>query len=188
MTFAKALRSILRQDPDVILIGEIRDRETADIAIQAALTGHLVLSTLHTNNAVGAITRFLDMGVPDYLLASSMLAVTAQRLVRRLCPVCRRATPIPAHFAERFELPGENQVCEAVGCNRCAHTGFRGRVPIGELKAVSSRVRSAIVQHPGIDELEAAAAETDPETMLDDGIRKVLAGITTFEEVIRIAG
>ena len=188
MSFAKALRSILRHDPDIIFIGEIRDRETADIAIQAALTGHLVLSTLHTNNAVGAITRFLDMGVPDYLLASSMLAVTAQRLVRRLCPDCRQPAPVPAHFAERFALPAGQTVFEAAGCSKCAQTGFRGRIPIAEFKAVNPQMRTAIVQHPGIDELEAAAAHTDPEDLLDDGIRKVLAGVTTFEEVIRIAG
>jgi len=188
MSFSKALRSILRHDPDVIFIGEIRDRETAEIAIQAALTGHLVLSTLHTNNAVGAITRFLDMGIPDYLLASSLLAVTAQRLVRRLCPECRREAPVATHFAERFALPPGRTVFEAAGCNKCAQTGFRGRVPIAEFKTVNPQMRTTIVQHPSIDELEKAAAETDPEDLLNDGIRKVLAGVTTFEEVIRIAG
>ena len=121
-----------------------------------------MLSTLHTNNAVGAITRFLDMGVPDYLLASSMLAVTAQRLVRRLCPDCRQPAPVPAHFAERFALPAGQTVFEAAGCSKCAQTGFRGRIPIAEFKAVNPQMRTAIVQHPSIDELEAAAAHTDP--------------------------
>jgi type II secretory ATPase GspE/PulE/Tfp pilus assembly ATPase PilB-like protein len=172
----------------VIFIGEIRDRETAEIAIQAALTGHLVLSTLHTNNAVGAITRFLDMGVPDYLLASSILGVSAQRLVRRLCTHCREAVTIPSHFAERFSLPTDQIVYIAQGCHHCANTGFHGRIPIAEYKDVNPELRTAIVQNPSTVELEAAAALTQPRNMIDDGIAKVLAGTTTFEEVIRIAG
>jgi len=188
MSFSTALRSILRHDPDIIFIGEIRDRETADIAIQSALTGHLVLSTLHTNNAIGAITRFLDMGTPDYLLASSLVAVTAQRLVRRLCTHCKAPAQIPAHFAERFQIPPETQVYQAVGCHKCSHTGYHGRTPIAEFKEITSDVRTAIVQDPNYDSLNAAADRNYPKTLLDDGIDKVISGTTTFEEVIRIVG
>ncbi len=188
MTFSTALRSILRHDPDIIFIGEIRDRETADIAIQSALTGHLVLSTLHTNNAIGAITRFLDMGTPDYLLASTLVAVTAQRLIRRLCSHCKAPAQIPAHLAERFQIPPETRIYQAVGCHKCSHTGYHGRIPIAEFKEITSAVRTAIVQDPNYDSLNAAADRTCPKNLLDDGIEKVISGATTFEEVIRIVG
>ncbi len=187
MGFATALRSILRHDPDIIFVGEIRDKETADIAIQAALTGHLVLSTLHTNNAIGAVTRFLDMGIPDYLLASSLVAVSAQRLVRKLCAHCRAQALAPPHMVERFHLPSEASVFESRGCHKCSRTGYQGRIPVAEFKLISADVRTAIVQDPSFDNLKRAADEQSQDSMLDDGIRKVLEGITTFEEVIRIA-
>ncbi len=188
MTFSTALRSILRHDPDIIFIGEIRDQETAEIAIQAALTGHLVLSTLHTNQAIGAVTRFLEMGIPDYLLASSLLAVSAQRLVRKLCPHCKTETAIPGHFAERFKLSPTQSIYQANGCHKCTQTGFHGRLPIAEFKQVTPAVRTAIVQDPSYENLEKAAQQSNPRVLLDDGIETVLKGQTTFEEIMTVAG
>ena len=184
--FANSLRAILRHDPDIIFVGEIRDRETADIAVQAALTGHLVLATLHTNSAVGAITRLLDMGVQDFLLSSSLVAVSAQRLVRRLCAECKRPEALDPALAVRFKLPPDAPIYEPVGCARCAQIGYRGRVPLFEFKQVNAQVRSTIVHAPSVDTLEAAAATTHPATLLDDGIAKARAGLTSLEEVLRV--
>lgn len=188
MNFSNALRSILRHDPDVIFIGEIRDTETAKIATNAALTGHLVLSTLHTNSAVGAISRFLDMGIPDYLLSSSLLAVCAQRLVRSLCPHCKQKSVIAPHFAARFNFSEDQLIFAPKGCSKCSHTGFHGRLPIAEFKDITPEVRTAIVNDPSPHSLEAAAAKSHPENMLDDGIQKALQGLTTFEEILKITG
>jgi general secretion pathway protein E len=181
--FANALRAILRHDPDVIFIGEIRDRETADIAIQASLTGHLVLATLHTNSAMGAISRLLDMGIPDFLLASSLLAVSAQRLVRRLCPDCKVPKPLDPALAERYRLPLEMPLFEPAGCLRCAHIGYRGRLPLFEFRQVDAPVREVILHHPSLDALEAAAKGSG---LLEDGIYKVRLGWTSLEEVLRV--
>ncbi len=188
MSFSTALRSILRHDPDIIFIGEIRDQETAEIAIQAALTGHLVLSTLHTNQAIGAVTRFLEMGIPDYLLASSLLAVSAQRLVRQLCSHCKTEATIPGHFAERFKLSPTQIIYQANGCHKCTQTGFHGRRPIAEFKQITPVVRTAIVQDPSFENLEKAAHQSNPKTLLDDGIEAVLKGQTTFDEIMTAAG
>ncbi len=187
MGFPDALRSILRHDPDVIFIGEIRDRETAEIAVQSALTGHLVLSTIHTNSALGAIDRLMNMGVADYLISSSLLAVTGQRLVRALCPKCRRPEPIDSVVAERFRIPAATIVHAAVGCHDCAQIGFRGRVPINEILVIDKTLRQMILTERSPDGMLAAAREAGFVTMIDDGMAKVVAGVTTVEEVLRVA-
>jgi general secretion pathway protein E len=173
MTFAKALRSILRQDPDVIMIGEIRDLETAQIAVQASLTGHLVLATLHTNDAVSAVTRLIDMGVEPFLLSSSLLGIGAQRLVRKLCPQCRQPDPISKGW-------------RAVGCLACNRTGYSGRTGIYELVVVDDALRALIHRNAGEGELRTAALRAGMQTMRDDGQRWVQAGITSADEVVRV--
>ncbi len=173
MTFAKALRSILRQDPDVIMIGEIRDLETAQIAVQASLTGHLVLATLHTNDAVSAVTRLIDMGVEPFLLSSSLLGIGAQRLVRKLCPQCRQPDPISKGW-------------RAVGCLACNKTGYSGRTGIYELVVVDDELRALIHRNAGEGELRTAALRAGMLTMRDDGQRWVQAGITSEDEVVRV--
>ena len=188
LSFANILRSILRHDPDVIFIGEIRDRETAEIAVQASLTGHLVLSTIHTNSATGAIGRFLDMGVADYLLASSLVAISAQRLVRRLCDACKVQQTPDAATAERFGFRLDEPVYRAVGCPKCARTGYRGRLAMAEMLEMTPALRQQILQNPSSDALNAIAREENFETLIDDGVAKVRAGLTTIEEVLRVAG
>jgi general secretion pathway protein E len=173
MTFAKALRSILRQDPDVIMIGEIRDLETAQIAVQASLTGHLVLATLHTNDAVSAVTRLIDMGVEPFLLSSSLLGIGAQRLVRKLCPQCRQPDPISKGW-------------RAVGCLACNKTGFAGRTGIYELLVIDDEARVLIHRNAGEGEIRAAAERNGMQSMRDDGRRWVQAGITSLDEVVRV--
>lgn len=174
MTFARALRAILRQDPDVIMIGEIRDLETAQIAVQASLTGHLVLATLHTNDAVSAVTRLVDMGIEPFLLSSSLLGVLAQRLVRKLCVHCRR-----------LDVLGDAPVYRAVGCTQCSHTGYQGRTGIYELLVVNEEIQHLI--HNGANELEirSSATRQSTPTMRDDGQRWINAGLTSPEEVLR---
>jgi general secretion pathway protein E len=186
MGFANILRAILRHDPDIIFVGEIRDRETAEIAIQAALTGHLVLATLHTNTAIGAVSRLIEMGIPDFLLSTSLLAVSAQRLVRRLCPECKTHTLASPALRERYGFPDGMLMYEPLGCSKCAQIGYRGRIPLFEYKAVDSQVRAEILSNPSIDALEAAAAQSNPQNLLDDGIAKVSAGQTSLEEVLRV--
>ncbi len=187
MTFARGLRAILRQDPDVVMVGEIRDLETAEIAVQASLTGHLVLSTLHTNSAVGAITRLRDMGVEPFLLSSSLIGLLAQRLVRVLCTVCRRAEPATAAECDLLgaDLKSPPIVHHPVGCEHCANSGFRGRSGIYELVAVDEPMRAMI--HDGASEqsLERHARTATP-SIRADGRRRVLAGETTLEEVLRV--
>jgi len=187
LTFATVLRSILRHDPDVIFVGEIRDRETAEIAVQSALTGHLVLSTIHTSSATGAIGRFLDMGVADYLLASSLAAVSAQRLVRRLCDTCKELAEPDAVIAERYGLHQGDAVHRAVGCPKCARTGYRGRMAIAEMLEMTPALRQQILQNPSSDALYATARQGHFETMIEDGVAKVREGQTTIEEVLRVA-
>ncbi|MDW8323392.1 MAG: type II secretion system ATPase GspE [Burkholderiales bacterium] len=187
LTFARALRAILRQDPDVIMIGEIRDLETAQIAVQASLTGHLVLATLHTNDAVGAVARLTDMGVEPYLLASSLLAVLGQRLIRRLCPECRRPTPLDRAEAEALAGWGVSALMRATGCPACNHTGYRGRTGIYELFVLDDAARRLIHDGAPEAELRAAAARTGWINLYQDGLRWVAAGETTLEELMRVA-
>jgi general secretion pathway protein E len=187
LSFADTLRSILRHDPDVIFVGEIRDRETAEIAVQSALTGHLVLSTIHTNDAVGAVGRLLNMGVPDYLIASSLIAVTGQRLVRTLCQSCRRSSPVEPVVAERFGLAAGAPIYEAAGCDQCGDIGYRGRTPIAEILVIESRLRQLILTKPTADALQQCAREAGFRSMIDDGMEKVTGGSTTIDEVLRVA-
>jgi len=187
MTFALGLRSILRHDPDVVLVGEIRDRETAEIAVQASLTGHLVFSTLHTNDAPGALTRLVDMGVEPYLVASSLEGVLAQRLVRIICAKCREEYEIPAHDTLRLE-PGREipkVTWRGRGCRECQGTGYHGRTCITELMMVTERIRSAILDRTSAGEIRKIAAKEGMGSLRSDGWRLVLTGRTTVEEVLR---
>src|SRR5213593_4794243 len=191
LTFANGLRSIVRQDPDVIMVGEIRDAETAEIAIQAALTGHLVFSTLHTNDAAGAVSRLLEMGVEDYLLASSLLGVLAQRLVRRLWPTCRKEVPFAGVEGMPAELEFQNgntfmTVWEAVGCAACSGTGYLGRVGIFELLPVTSEICKVIVQRADAGAIRNLAIQQGMRLLRDDGWDKVRQGVTTLAEVLRV--
>ena len=186
MTFARGLRAILRQDPDVVMVGEIRDLETAHIAVQASLTGHLVLSTLHTNTAIGAITRLRDMGIEPFLLSTSLLAVLAQRLVRTLCPLCKQPQSLSEEDRHYYGIPvGVRQLYKATGCDACNFTGYKGRTGIYELLIVDEKVREAI--HAGAGELaiEHLIREHTP-SIRADGMQKVLNGETTLEEVLRV--
>jgi general secretion pathway protein E len=189
LTFARALRSILRQDPDVLLVGEMRDPETAEICIQAALTGHLVLSTLHTNDAPGALTRLVDLGVPDYLVASTVQGLLAQRLVRRVCASCAEsAAPEPGVAREMADagFPAD-RVLRGRGCAACRGTGYRGRTGIHELLQVDDALRAELLRGPGADRLRRVALERGMRPLRADGWRQVRAGITTPEEVLRVA-
>ena len=202
LTFASGLRSIVRQDPDVIMVGEIRDPETAEIAVQAALTGHLVFSTLHTNDAAGAVSRLLEMGVEDYLLASSLLGVLAQRLVRNVCTRCRIAVPadealagigdLTRSTAERFAHVGARMqknggsVYRPGGCEECSGTGYRGRSGIYELLMMNEGIRDLILKHASADIIKNEATSRGMRTLRDDGWLKVLEGTTTVAEVLRV--
>ncbi|MBV0934269.1 type II secretion system ATPase GspE [Marinobacterium weihaiense] len=188
LTFAGALRAIVRQDPDVIMVGEMRDLETARICVQSALTGHLVLSTLHTNDAASSVTRLLEMGVEDYLLTSTLHAVLAQRLVRRLCRHCREPfTPLPELLRELgLEPQADVQLWRARGCEQCADSGFRGRLVIHELLPVNDEIRRLILDHADAGRIQASARQSGMTSMYEDGCRKVLAGLTTVEEVLRV--
>jgi len=189
LNFASLLRSILRQDPDVIMVGEIRDIETAQIAVQAALTGHLVLSTLHTNSAAATITRLCDMGLEDYLMTAVLRGVLAQRLVRRLCPACRRAAEAPPELVRRFGLDrrGESGITlwHPVGCENCRNTGYRGRLAICEFLVPDEAVERLIFARADHSEVERAAVAAGMQTMFDAGLDAALDGTTTIEEVMR---
>lgn len=188
MTFARGLRAILRQDPDVVMVGEIRDLETAEIAVQASLTGHLVFSTLHTNTAVGAVTRLQDMGVEPYLLASSLLGVVAQRLVRLLCPHCKQAAPADAAERQLLRWPADQPsplLYKPVGCPHCNQRGFVGRVGIYELVEFDDTIRQMVHDRQSEMQLEAYVRRHAP-SIREDGIRLVLAGRTSLDEVLRV--
>jgi general secretion pathway protein E len=190
LTFAAALRSFLRQDPDVILVGEIRDRETAENAVQASLTGHLVFSTLHTNDAAGAFARLTDMGVEPFLVASSLIGVLAQRLVRRLCEECKE--PYEPTDAELHDLQLEREelsqatVYRAGGCEKCQNLGYRGRVGIYEFMPAIDEVKQLIMQNADAGSIKKAAADLGMRSLRDDGIVKVKSGLTSFDEVLRV--
>jgi general secretion pathway protein E len=191
LTFANALRSIVRQDPDVIMIGEIRDLETAQIAVQSALTGHLVLSTVHTNDAPSTVNRLLDMGVEDYLLTSTVIGILAQRLVRRLCPNCRDPYVALPELVEQMRLRrfiaghGDITLWHARGCAQCSNTGYVGRICITEMMPMTDGVRRLVMKHATAAELRAEAIGAGMITMYEDGLRKAVKGVTTFEEVLR---
>ncbi len=187
MSFARGLRAILRQDPDVVMVGEIRDLETAEIAVQASLTGHLVFSTLHTNTAVGAVTRLRDMGVEPFLLSSTLLGVLAQRLVRRLCPHCKEPHEATDIEIERLKLPASPRpvIYSAKGCSECNHLGYLGRSGIYELVLVDEEMQRMIHDGAGEHELNAVARKKT-KSIRSDGIAKILQGITSIEEVMRV--
>ena len=185
LTFATALRSILRQDPDIIMIGEIRDRETASIAVQASITGHLVVSTLHTNNATGTLDRMVDMGVERYMLADSVVGVIAQRLVRKLCPHCRKKRLATAEEKRIMHLTGEEsvEIYEPVGCNLCNDTGYYGRKGIFEIMEMNEEIQRLIAEGSDSKNLIHAAKRNGMRTLRENGVRDVLAGITSIEEL-----
>jgi type II secretion system protein E len=188
LTFARGLRSILRHDPDVILIGEIRDAETAQIAVQASLTGHLVFSTLHTNDAPGALTRLVDMGVEPYLVASSLEAVLAQRLVRVLCPHCKAVddSATAQQLKEKIGIPLNSNIFKTVGCRECRNTGFFGRHAIFEWMDSNEEIRRLILKNASSDQIREAARRDGMRSLAEDGWRLVAAGITTVEEVLSV--
>lgn len=199
LTFATALRSFLRQDPNVILVGEIRDRETTDLAIQAALTGHLVFSTLHTSNAAGSVPRFIDLGAEPFLLASSLNAVVGQRILRKLCPHCKESFEPPAimvtdiknvlgkYFPTNLEKDGKVMLYKGKGCQECANSGFLGRIGIYEVLPITDSIAKLILSHADANEIEEKAIAEGMLTMKQDGYLKALEGVTTIEEVIRVA-
>ncbi|MBM4165225.1 MAG: type II/IV secretion system protein [Lentisphaerae bacterium] len=186
LTFARILRSFLRQDPDIIMVGEIRDGETAEIAINASLTGHLVFSTLHTNDAAGAFARLTDMGAEPFLIASAVAAVMAQRLVRRVCPVCNRLEPLDRALWDMPGEPASDRVPHAVGCEKCAMTGYRGRRGIFELLQVTEPIESLIINRRPAGEIKLKAIEQGMLTLRQDGWTKVFQGMTTVEEIFRV--
>jgi len=188
LSFATCLRSILRHDPDVIMVGEIRDQETAQIAIQAALTGHLVLSTLHTNDAPGAVTRLLDMGLEPFLITSTVTGVLAQRLLRALCPSCRAPYDAPAQELAVLRTTAaalSQPLMRAVGCDDCQGIGYRGRIGVFELLVMTDALRPLILRRASIGEIRAQARAEGLRTLREDGVAKVLAGVTTAEEMLR---
>ncbi|MGE5041359.1 MAG: GspE/PulE family protein [Candidatus Levyibacteriota bacterium] len=194
LTFANGLRSFLRQDPNIILVGEIRDKETTDLAIQAALTGHLVFSTLHTSNAAGALPRLIDMGAETFLLASTMTAVLGQRIVRKVCTSCRAPFNPPAEVVEEFKrtlgnlMPqGQPTFYKGVGCAQCGQSGYLGRIGIFEVLTVSNKIARLIIQKSDVNTLEEEAKLEGMITIKQDGYLKVLEGLTTFDEVLRVA-
>jgi general secretion pathway protein E len=182
-TFARALRTFLRQDPDVIMVGEIRDKETADIAVQSSLTGHLVLSTLHTNDACSVFPRLTDIGVEPFMVAATIQGVQAQRLVRKLCPHCSEPTEAPTFLDEKL-LQGDWR--KPVGCQQCQGRGYRGRVGVYELLPVSAAMRDLITHSAPLSEIRALARSSGSRSLLDDGLLKASRGVTSVEEVLRV--
>lgn len=191
LDFSRALRALVRQDPDVIMIGEMRDLETARIAVQSAMTGHLVLSTLHTNDAVSSVNRLLDMGVEGYLVTSTVIGIVAQRLVRQLCPHCRERYEVLPDLARELQLPAQPNgeppsLYRAAGCEQCQGSGYKGRTAILELLPMNDEIRSLVLRHAELRELNAAARAAGMRPMYEDGLEKAMAGITSLEEVLRV--
>ena len=189
LTFAAGLRSILRHDPDVIMVGEVRDYETAEVAIRASLTGHLVLSTLHTNDAAGAVTRLVDMGVEPFLVSSSLECLIAQRLVRLICPDCKTPVKIPESAFKDFNLPGkekETRVYNGKGCPACKFSGYRGRTGIYEIIPMNETIREMVIQKASSQQIKKKAVEMGMRTLRQDGWLKIAGGLTTIEEVMRV--
>jgi type IV pilus assembly protein PilB len=188
LSFSTILRHTLRQDPDIVMVGEIRDRETAEIAVQAALTGHLVLSTLHTNHAIGAITRMIDMGVEPYMLSSALIGVIAQRLVRTICPSCRTQYVATPEVMQRYGWEGERQVrlARGRGCSACYDSGYKGRIGIHEVLQVDEDLQQLVTSNPGRDLLVRYLKDRNIATMFHDGLDHVRRGDTTIEEITRV--
>lgn len=186
MTFARALRAFLRQDPDIIMVGEIRDKETAEIAINASLTGHMVFSTLHTNDAPGAFPRLIDMGVEPFLIASAVAGVMGQRLCRRLCPACRKEVPLDMKYYTLSAPPAKDTVFEPIGCEECTRTGYKGRRALFEVLEVDEDIESAIVRRENASVIRNISLSKGMKTLREDGWAKVFAGVTSVNEVIRV--
>ncbi len=188
LTFAKVLKHVLRQDPDVVMVGEIREKETAEIAVQAALTGHLVLSTLHTNDSVGAVTRMLDMGVEPYLLSSALIGVVAQRLVRGICPSCRTEYLAPTELVERYawQAKGNVRLARGRGCPECYDSGYKGRMGVHEIVETDEDLQKLIISNPSRDALDEFLRGKGIDNLFDDGMQRVLQGQTTIEEISRV--
>jgi type IV pilus assembly protein PilB len=188
LTFASALRSLLRQDPDVIMVGEIRDNETARIAVQAALTGHLVLSTLHTNDAASSVTRLVNIGIEPYLIAASLNGVLAQRLVRKICSNCKEPYKVPENMRKYLETAGVDagSLFKGKGCEQCRDSGYQGRVGIYELLIVDEAFRDMINKDSSVSNMRRAFQKTGQTTLFDDGMQKVKQGLTTIAEVLRV--
>jgi type IV pilus assembly protein PilB len=190
LTFAAGLRAMVRADPDIIMVGEIRDRETAQIAVESALTGHLVLSTLHTNDAPTAITRLIEMGIEPFLVASAIDCVVAQRLARTLCSNCKRRTLISANVLEQngYRSDYDIEAYEPVGCTRCGGTGYKGRVGMYEVMSVTDQIRDLALERRPADEIARVAVEQGMHRLRDDGLEKVKNGRTSIAEVARVMG
>ena len=186
LTFANALRSILRQDPDVVMIGEIRDEETASIAVRAALTGHLVFSTLHTNSAAATISRLVDMGVAPFLISSSLLGILAQRLVRQLCPSCKTEDTLAEEFAKDYNLPLNAKIYKATGCKECNYSGYSGRRSIGELLVMNDNVKNLLKTTTDEHSIKQALEQEGLKTIADQLKKMLLEGETSLEEAIRV--
>lgn len=186
MTFAKGLRALLRQDPDVIMVGEIRDLDTAKIAVQASMTGHLVFSTLHTNNSIGALIRLINMGVENFLVAYATIGVVAQRLVRKICEDCKETYTLDSAFAKRAGLPTGVALYRGQGCEKCHDTGYKGRTGIFEMLRVDSSLRHALFDNASFDHIYKQARKSGMKTLREHGMEKVMAGVTTVEEVLAI--
>ena len=188
LNFASGLRSIVRQDPDILMIGEIRDHETAEIAIESALTGHLVFSTLHTNDAAGAVTRMQDMGVESYLISSSLLAIQAQRLVRRICTDCIETTELSDDEANVLDVKKEDypKIKRGAGCDRCGETGYRGRVGLYELLLMSDEIRHLVTNGADANLIRKQSIKEGMRTLREDALEKLKSGMTTPEEVVRV--
>ncbi|WP_215907762.1 GspE/PulE family protein [Geomesophilobacter sediminis] len=188
VTFDKVLRNILRQDPDIIMIGEIRDRETAENAVQAALTGHLVLSTLHTNDAPSSVTRLLDLGVPSFLISSTVIGIMAQRLLRKICPACKKERHLSHEEAEYLQLTKKERVWFGEGCAECRGTGYKGRTGIFEVLDLNDSVKEIVSDHLVLTDLQAAARRDGLIPLRELAVRKMLEGVTTYEEVVAVTG
>jgi type II secretory ATPase GspE/PulE/Tfp pilus assembly ATPase PilB-like protein len=188
MTFAAALRALLRQDPDVVMLGEIRDKETAEIAVQASLTGHLVLSTLHTNDAPSSVTRLINIGVEPYLISAALNACLAQRLVRKVCQHCKEEHVPSDEMKEFLALQGfaSEKIIKAVGCDKCRKTGYSGRLGIYEMLVMDDSLRDLITGNPDVTHLRKLCRERGLVTLRQDGFQKVLKGLTTIDEILRV--
>ena len=185
LTFAAALRAFLRQDPDIIMVGEVRDLETAQICLRAALTGHLVLSTLHTNDAPSAIARLIDIGVPNYLLTPSLVMIVAQRLARKLCVKCKEPYETNGLTFENYKIKSD-LIYRAKGCDECSHTGYKGRVIVSEVMPINDEIRGLIARSAGYNEIKDAARRSGMDTLFESGMKKVEHGILSVDEVFAV--
>jgi type IV pilus assembly protein PilB len=185
LTFASALRSFLRQDPDIIMVGEVRDLETAQICLRAALTGHLVLSTLHTNDAPSAVARLIDIGVPHYLLTPSLVMIVAQRLARKLCPKCKEAYEANGLVVGGYKIKSD-LIYRAKSCDECNHTGYKGRMVVSEVMLINDEIRGLISRSASYNEIRDAARRNEMDTLFESGMKKVESGMTSVDEILGI--